>query len=106
MLSLAIERWKGKMPAKASMRPVFAKQAVKLNHPDCQKSIADLNSVLVERPSHSVLFRLSINTSHVIPPEIANAFADCPAMSRDCFIMAALNKRPYHRCRKFLETHL
>jgi hypothetical protein len=81
MLSLAIAEWKGKMPVKALMRPVFAKQAVKLNHPDCQKSIADLTSVLVERPSHSVLFLSSTKTSHVIPSEIVNGLADCRAMS-------------------------
>jgi hypothetical protein len=104
MLSLAIAEWKGKMPAKALMRPVFAKQAVKLNRPDCQKSIADLNSVLVERSSHSVLFLSNTKTSHVIPLEIANVFADCLAMFRDCVIMAALNKRRYHRGRKFSET--
>jgi hypothetical protein len=92
------------MPAKSLMRPVFAKQAVKLHHPDCQKSIADLNSGLVKRPSHSVLFLPSTKTSHVIPLEIVNVFADCLAMFRDFFIMAALNKRRYHRGRKFSET--
>jgi hypothetical protein len=104
MLSLAIAEWKGKMPAKALMRPVFATRAVKLNHADCQKSLADLNSVLVERPSHSVLFRSSTKTSHVIPPEIVKGFADCRAMFQDFVIMTALNTKRYHRGRKFSKT--
>jgi hypothetical protein len=106
MPSLAIAEWKGKMPATASVRSVFAKRAVKLNHPDCQKSIVDLNSVLVERPSHFVLCLSSTKTSHVIPPEIVNVFADCLAICRDFVIMVALNKRRHHRGRKFSETQI
>jgi hypothetical protein len=94
MPSLAIARWKGKMPAKASVRPVFAKQAVKLNHFDFQKSIADLNPVLVERTAHSVLFLSHIKTAHVIPLEIVDAFARYPATSQDFLISAALNRKP------------
>jgi hypothetical protein len=101
-------RAKGKKPpAKGPIVPVpddttlsFAKQAMKLNHPEFQKFITDLNEafeplrgLLAERKSEAVLFLSSIKTAHVIPLECVDAFAEFTTIYRDFSIMAALNRK-------------
>jgi hypothetical protein len=96
-----------KVPAKGSVGLVqddqslsFAKEAVKLNHPEFQKFVADLNTafdplkpLLADRKSDAVLFLSSIKTAHVIPLEIVDAFGEFATIYRDFSIMAALNRK-------------
>jgi hypothetical protein len=86
--------------AKASS---FAKEALKLNHPEFQKFVADLNAafeplqaILGERPPEAttaLLFLSSIKTAHVIPLEIVTALSSFKTIYRDFSIMAAMNRK-------------
>jgi hypothetical protein len=78
----------------------FAKDAVKLNHPEFQKFLADLDGafdplkqIFADRPSDTGLFLSSLKNAHVIPLEIVSAFAPFTTLYHDFSIMSALNRK-------------
>jgi hypothetical protein len=96
-----------KPPAKAPVAPPieehassFAKDAAKLNNPEFQKFISDLDRafeplkpIFAERATDTALLLSSVRNVHVIPLEIVPAFASFTMLYRDFSIMAALNRK-------------
>ncbi|OHT08371.1 hypothetical protein TRFO_23215 [Tritrichomonas foetus] len=77
----------------------FAKEAMKLNHPEFQKFIEDLNiafeplkSIIPEDHSENVLILSSLANVHTIPFECITLFESFTTMYRDFSIMAVLNR--------------
>jgi hypothetical protein len=78
----------------------FAKEAIKQNHPEFQKFIADLdqafeplNALLAEKTSDTALFLSSIRNAHMIPLECVAVFTGFATFYRDFSIMAAMNRK-------------
>jgi tetratricopeptide (TPR) repeat protein len=78
----------------------FAKDAVKLNHPEFTKYIADLDQafeplkdLLIDHSPDSALFISSIRSAHAIPLEIMVALAGFAPLYRDLSIMSAMNRK-------------
>jgi hypothetical protein len=78
----------------------FAKEAVKLNHPEFTKFIAELDrsfeplkTVLGERQSEVAIVLSSIRNAHAIPLEIVSAFSGFSNLYRDFSIMSAMSKK-------------
>jgi hypothetical protein len=79
----------------------FAKEVVKLNHPEFTKFVADLDhafeplkAVIAERPpSDTAIFLSSIRNAHSLPLEIVSTFAGFTTLYRDFSIMSAVNRK-------------
>jgi hypothetical protein len=78
----------------------FAKQAMKLNHPEFQKFISELNEsfepvkeILAERKSEALCFISSISAAHTIPLECVDAFSEYTTIYKDFSIMAVMNRK-------------
>jgi hypothetical protein len=78
----------------------FAKDALKLNHPEFQKYVADLNMafqplepLLADATAAQVLFLSSIRTAHILPLEILTPFMKFNIIYRDFSIMSAMTRK-------------
>ncbi|OHT01444.1 hypothetical protein TRFO_31773 [Tritrichomonas foetus] len=87
-------------PKNDEKNPNFAKEAMKLNHPEFVKFIHDLNekfqpisSILPEGCPDSVLILSSLSNAHEIPYECLEPFSQFQTIFHDFSIMSALNRK-------------